>query len=541
MKLKILNKFIVTISYLAMAAILIHVRAAGQDYITATVAQKGDADLAAFDNPTTLAIAPDGRLFVGQSNGLIRALTLDGIHVTSVQTINVIYNRGSAPGVPGRLVTGIAFGPVGDLFVSHSDVRIYNTDIVTNSGTVTRVYASTGFTAYMDIVTGLPRSKADHAPNGLAFGPDGALYLAIGGFTNAGRPSDFFKFGDEQPYSSAILRIDIGTGAYTRYATGFRNPYDLVWHSNGNLYATDNGANDGAGNTTNSSCGEGSNPESTPDELNRIISGKYYGHPNPARGECIFNSGTNYTAPIATFGASVDGIAAYTSSRVPSFQGNLFAVNFNSGEVYRIQLSPSGASVSSSTTYASGFNQPLDLAISSDGRIYVAEFGGNKIKVILPTAIFRSYNNYYVVAEFGGGDEVNANRAVIGPWEKFAIIDINGGSLQSGDPVYLLTADGTHYVVAESGGAPEGTPPPSGRVYANRLVGGPWETFIIRKADGSGGAITNNTQISLQSYNGYYVVAENGGAAEGSTPPAGQVFANRVAVGPWETFTLLLP
>lgn len=34
----------------------------------------------------------------------------------------------------------------------------------------------------------------------------------------------------------------------------------------------------------------------------------------------MFNGGFNFTPPIATFGASVDGIAEYTSSRVLLFR-----------------------------------------------------------------------------------------------------------------------------------------------------------------------------------------------------------------------------
>jgi hypothetical protein len=386
----------------------------------------------------------------------------------------------------------------------------------------------------------LPRSKTDHAPNGLAFGPDGALYLAIGGLTNAGLPSPSFFSQAEEPNSGAILRINVSTSQVTRYATGFRNPYDLVWHSNGQLYATDNGANTGLGPRPNNDCSSGPDPGTPPDELNRIISGRYYGHPNPSRGQCVFNGGLNFTGPITTFGASVNGIDVYASTRVPAFQGNLFTANFNSGQINRVQLSGTGTSVLSNTVYATGFTQPLDVRVSSDGRIYVAEYGGNAVKVILPAVSFRSFNNFYVVAENAGGSVVNANRTAIGPFEKFALVDLNGGALQSGDAVHISAPNGVHYVEAYGGGAQQGATPPLGRVFADRTVPQQWETFIIRKADGTSGVITNNQQITLQAHLGYFVVAEGGGAPQGSMPPAGEVYANRTAVGPWETFTLIM-
>jgi glucose/arabinose dehydrogenase len=522
----------------ALILLLSSTQAAGQNYIVRTVANSGSPGFGNLANPTTLAIAPDGRLFAGQSNGRIHAITLNGVSVTGVSVINTIFNRGSATG--GRLVTGMAFGPGGDLFVSHSDGRTYNNAIDPASGTVTRLTASSGYSVGIDIAAGLPRSKADHAPNGLAFGPDGALYLAIGGLTNAGLPSSSFFNQSEQTLSGAILRIDVNTNQVTLYATGFRNPYDLVWHTNGRLYATDNGANSTLGPRPNNDCSVGPDPGTPPDELNRIVSGRYYGHPNPSRGECVFNGGLNFLGPMTTFSASVDGLDVYASSRVPAFQGNLFAANFISGNIHRIQLASTGTSVVSNTVYASGFNTPLDVKISSDGRIYVAEYSGNAIKVILPAVSFKSFNNFYVVAENAGGDVVNANRTVVGPWEKFALVDLNGGALQSGDAVHISAPDGVNYVEAYGGGAQQGATPPLGRVFADRTVPQQWETFIIRKADGTSGVIANNQPITLQAFLGYYVVAEGGGAPQGSVPPAGEVWANRTAVGPWETFTLIM-
>jgi glucose/arabinose dehydrogenase len=533
-----LNRLAASFCLPVVILLLSSVQTAGQNYIVRTVAKSTDPGYGTLLKPTTLAIAPDGRLFTGQSNGRIHAITLNGVSATGVQVINTIFNRGSATG--GRLVTGMAFGPGGDLFVSHSDGRIYNAAIDATSGTVTRLTASSGYSVGIDIAAGLPRSRADHAPNGLAFGPDGALYLAIGGLTNAGLPSSSFFNQSEVNLSGAILRIDVNTNQVTLYATGFRNPYDLVWHTNGRLYATDNGANAGLGPRPNNDCSVGPDPGTPPDELNRVVAGRYYGHPNPSRGECVFNGGLNYLGPMTTFSASVDGIDVYASARVPAFQGNLFTANFISGQINRVQLASTGTSVVGNTVYATGFANPLDVRISSDGRIYVAEYGGNAIKVILPAVSFRSFNNFYVVAENAGGGVVNANRTVIGPHEKFALVDLNGGALQSGDAVHISAPNGVHYVVAEGGGAPQGAMPPNGRVFANRTVPQQWETFIIRKADGTSGVIGNNQPITLQAFLGYYVVAEGGGAPQGSVPPAGEVWANRTAVGPWETFTLIV-
>ena len=72
-------------------------------------------------------------------------------------------------------------------------------------------------------------------------------------------------------------------------------------------------------------------------------------------------------------------------------------------------------------------------------------------------------------------------------------------------------------------------------VAANRAVGGPWESFRIINLDGWSDFLTGD-RVALQAVNGQYVVAENGGGGNG----LGSVNANRSAIGPWETFVLVM-
>ena len=142
------------------------------------------------------------------------------------------------------------------------------------------------------------------------------------------------------------------------------------------------------------------------------------------------------------------------------------------------------------------------------------------------TTAFQTIFGYFVVAEGGGGDVLNANRTAVGPWETFTVIDLNGGTLDNGDLIHIQSVGG-YYVVAEGGGGDV--------VNCNRTAAQAWETFRIMKVGGTG-TIHSGDSISLQAYNGWsccggnYVVAEGGGGAN--------VNANRGAVGAWETFTL---
>lgn len=67
-----------------------------------------------------------------------------------------------------------------------------------------------------------------------------------------------------------------------------------------------------------------------------------------------------------------------------------------------------------------------------------------------------------------------------------------------------------------------------GNVNANRVSPGGWETFTIHKVGGSGTTISDNDDIALQASNGMFLCAQNGGGT--------YVIADRSGIGSWETF-----
>ena len=71
-------------------------------------------------------------------------------------------------------------------------------------------------------------------------------------------------------------------GLFELYATGYRNPYDIVWHHNGRLYLNGNASNVSQGNTPGSTDGCSTpsiSPGDQPDTLNIVTQGAYGGHP----------------------------------------------------------------------------------------------------------------------------------------------------------------------------------------------------------------------------------------------------------------------
>ncbi|WP_433054502.1 PKD domain-containing protein [Dactylosporangium sp. CS-033363] len=116
-------------------------------------------------------------------------------------------------------------------------------------------------------------------------------------------------------------------------------------------------------------------------------------------------------------------------------------------------------------------------------------------------------NTRFVTADNGGNAPLIANRTATGQWETFDLVDAGNGW------VALYSHANGKYVTAENGG--------NAALIANRTAIGAWEKFkVIKNADGS---------TSLQAgINGKYVTADNGGNAP--------LIANRTAIGPWEEF-----
>jgi large repetitive protein len=405
------------------------------------------------DYATDMSFGPDGKLYVATLNGEIRAIKFDRDRrkVISNELINTIKTNAGGD----RLTLGLAVDPDSTadnviLWVAHSGGSIGQGTL--NSGKLSRL-SGPGFRQIQHVVEGLPRALSDHATNNIEFGPDGKLYVWQGSNTGAGAATLVKNpFGDrpEQVLSAALLSVDIpkwkanpanfhGKVAplpgefmdqfYARkarelgrpftevqvYATGLRNTYDGVFHSNGQLYAGNNGLgvvgatppvprlgspNDRTKTTLLGT--DRDNPGEQSDVLNRIIKGGYYGHPNPYRDEVVFKDGRfqnlatdpDYQAPLDDLGLhrSPNGMIEYTADNFFGLlKGDLLVTNFSTGDnLTRIELSPNGKAVLQKSTLTGGFSDPLPLEMGPDGSIFVGEFNGGKITILESKGVWRS-------------------------------------------------------------------------------------------------------------------------------------------------------
>ena len=410
---------------------------------------------------TSVTIGPDGRLYASTAFGLIYRYKIESDG--SLTQEKVISTVRSANGNTDRTVIGLAFDPsatASNLTLWISDNPTYKGPYVDDwTGKIARLTGA-DLDKYQAVVVGLPRSVRDHETNSVAFGPDGALYVNQGSNNAMGAPDAAWGDRPERVLSAAVLRLELGKlpanlplnvkteegGAYnpfvdsaplTVYASGVRNAYDLVWHSNGRLYVPTNGSAPGGNapatpDTLPAACqnridadrfgaftqtgipGITNNSERETDYLFRVSEGRYYGHPNPARCEWVLNAGNVSSAktvfemddyPLGTrpdrnydadgvfdagSSASANGVIEYKSDTFGgALKGKLLNVRYSKErDIQTFSLDASGSVSERVTGTASniagftGFNGPLDIIEDvRNGNLYVADFGPQSLDV----------------------------------------------------------------------------------------------------------------------------------------------------------------
>ncbi len=325
-------------------------------------------------NPTAMAFAPDGRLFVCQQGGQLRVIKNGALLATPFVTLPV-----DSAGERGLL--GIAFDPN---FTTNQFVYLYYT--ATTPATHNRV---SRFTANGDTV--VPGSEViildlnnlsgatNHNGGAMHFGADGKLYIAVG--ENAS-PLNSQTLNN---LLGKILRINadgsiptdnpfFNTAAGVNrsiWVLGLRNPYTFAFQNGtGRMFINDVGQN-------------------AWEEINDGIAGSNYGWPN-AEGP---SNNPNYRTPLfsyahggpaATTGCAITGGAFYNPAinQYPSdYVGKYFFADFCNGWIRRLDPSNNTAS-----DFASGIPSPVDLQIGPDGYLYYLARGSGSVFKIVFTA-----------------------------------------------------------------------------------------------------------------------------------------------------------
>lgn len=319
---------------------------------------------AGFGQPRALAVDPAGTLLVSiPSQGKVVALARGGL-LRSVRAVTVAEGLG--------LPNGLAFRG-GDLYVAET-------------GRVLRFRYDPTTLAARDpvvVVANLP-SGAHHWTRGIAFGPDGALFVSIGSSCDVCREADHRR--------AAVARYEADGSGGRLFATGLRNPVGLAFHPrSGALWTTVNERDWRRGGAP-------------PDYVTELREGAAYGWP-----DCYAEGGTFNGDPelrdgrdcrgltLPTFEVPAHsaplGLAFYSGTAFPPpYRDSLFvAMHGSRPELptagYKlVRVVFQGARPVGVEDFATGWRRdvrvwgrPVDIVAGHDGALYVSDDHGGRI------------------------------------------------------------------------------------------------------------------------------------------------------------------
>ena len=306
--------------------------------------------------PTTMAFAPDGRLFVASQGGEVRVVKDGALLDTPFLRVDV--DRQGERGL-----VGLTFDPG---FAENGFVYVVYTATTPHLHQRVSRFTAGGDVAIPgeQVIWEFDRLTNDiHVSGAIAFGPDGKLYVAHGDNGRSGTAQRLDSlFGkivrlnpdgtipDDNPFAATASGNNRAI-----WALGLRNPFTFVFQpGTGRMLINDVG-------------------QDTWEEINEGVAGSNYGWPL-TEGQ---TGDPRFRGPIfayrhgetSTTGCSITGGAFYnpvTPTFPADFVGSYFFPDFCQGWIRRLDPVTHEA-----LPFVTGFGRIVDLEVSPDGMLYI--------------------------------------------------------------------------------------------------------------------------------------------------------------------------
>lgn len=322
-------------------------------------------------DPTSMASAPDGRLFICEKSGRIRILKNGALLPAPFATLD-------ADNFDERGLLGLAFDPA---FADNHFIYVYYTAKNPSHNRISRFTASGDSASGGEKVILELNNLSDHGNhNGgaMLFGKDGMLYVATGNNRdNANSQSMGNLLGKilrlhpdgSIPTDNPFYASATGNNRAI-WALGLRNPFGMAVHPvTGKIMIDEVG-------------------ENTWEEIDEGVAGANYGWPNAEGHAAIAPTGLTgtYRDPVSSYRHS--GSAAITGGTFyhpaantfgKAFADAYFFSDYNEGWIKYLDPAK-GFAISD---FATGINRPVDVEAGPDGSLYYL-MRGNHIPGALP-------------------------------------------------------------------------------------------------------------------------------------------------------------
>lgn len=332
--------------------------------------------IASFDNPWAMTFLPDRRLLVTERSGRLQLVATDGTKM-------------AVAGVPAVVVEGqlglldVALDPG---FTTNNRVWLSYAEAAAGGQrlAVARATLAADATPRLDAMTVIwratPTTTGGQPGGRLAFAPDGNALFVSTGERQRGTPAQ-----DPAGTLGKIVRIALDGSAVagnpfagtagTRpeiWTLGHRNPYGLVFASDGRLFASEMGPAGG-------------------DEFNLVTAGQNYGWPAVSEGSNYDGSAIprhasnpSYTAPLVSWSPVIapGGMIQYRGTRFVGWTGDFILAGLVQQGIVRVRVT--GATAAEAARIGLGA-RIREVEEAPDGSIWVLQDGaGGKLVELTP-------------------------------------------------------------------------------------------------------------------------------------------------------------
>lgn len=235
----------------------------------------------------------------------------------------------------------------------------------------------------------------EHGPHAIIPGPDGMLYVVAGNHTALPDPEASTvprhwdedqllpRLWDARGHAVGILapggwicRTDRDGATWDLFSTGYRNPYDIAFNRDGELFTYDADMEWDMGA-----------PWYRPTRINHVVSGSDYGW-RSGTGKWPAYAADSLPATLDIGPGSPTGVCfGYGTNFPPRYEAALFILDWTFGTIYAVHLEADGASYRATREpFVTGRPLPLADAVvnPADGALYFVVGGRG-----LPSAIYR--------------------------------------------------------------------------------------------------------------------------------------------------------
>ena len=316
----------------------------------------------AVSSGTTMALAPDGRIFVAEQTGRLRVIKDGALLSAPFLTVPV-----TSDGERGLL--GVALDPG---FAVNRHVYVYYTAA---SPVVNRIVRYTASASNPDvaevgsarvIVDGIPSQSGYHNGGALHFSPDGKLFFAVGENHSGGNAQSLSSMAGKlhrvNPDGSVPSDNPFGSSIW---ALGLRNPFTFdIERATGRIFINDVGQSTyeeiDETSTTEGGVNFGWPATEGPTSDSRFRTPfHYYTH---ASGQCAITGGAFYDPATANFPAQ--------------YAGDYFYADYCGGWIKAVDLA---TKAESTLLGASGSRAPVDIDVADDGSLYYLARGEGRV------------------------------------------------------------------------------------------------------------------------------------------------------------------